>query len=205
MTEEFINNTEELINDTEDTKQQKTKICPCCKQMTLQVPVQLKDIQLQNYIACMLTGEPFKKQYNLFNGKLRITLIDISDFKLSKIQYITAIWRRQTDPKIKDILKNILDILIARSSIYKVEIQNQNNAKIAYDIQSIWKEAANATLKATCKQDYQKVATLLTDSNNISPVTFVIFQRLIQKHNILLDAIIQSGFDQNFFETSLLN
>ena len=55
-----------------------TMICPCCKKRTLPSNPEVSDELMEQYLACMLTGAPFKHVYKLFKGTTTAVLIQPS-------------------------------------------------------------------------------------------------------------------------------
>lgn len=182
------------------------KICPCCKERTLKLPVKMKDIELQNYIACMLTGEPFKKTYKLFNSLVQITLIDVTDAKLQKMQMLSTKVKNQSNDQKRQLLSNISQNLITKSPLYSIKIKKQDtDINKVFDIEQVWQNAAQEALKATSVEDLKSILSTLTDTKQVSSISFLILKRVIIEHNALMNAIAQSGFDSDFFTTSLLD
>lgn len=178
--------------------------CPCCKQKTFELPLKPKQDDLQLYMACLLSGQPFKKTYSLWDGRIKIEATEISQQKLIAMQKVATKLAFADHGQISDMLKIISDVLFNKAYITKIMLYKDGQQEKVYDIEPIWYKAIQEVLKAQTKEDLQKILKVLTSPQNVSAVSMSLLQKVVKTHNSITELLSLSGFDADFFGDLLL-
>ena len=184
----------------EEKKEPMLLKCPCCGKLTLEEPVKVKDTELDKYVACMLTGEPYSRSYELYKGLLTITATELSDPLKDKMNLLTSKFSMLQDGELKDIANTFITRLFTLIPITTIAVKEGDENKLV-DVRGIVEPLLNEALqhiedKEWLKKAYDKMCakeTVLGISKNI-------LDKVVAKHleNCLL--LQDSGFDTNFFE-----
>ena len=59
-------------------KEPELMLCPCCNKRTLVRPIEAKGELLDHYMACILSGEPFWREYPVYHGNLLVTVSQLT-------------------------------------------------------------------------------------------------------------------------------
>lgn len=179
-------------------EEDKKVVCPCCGQKTLRVPVDIPDSLKDIYIACMISGEPYKQCYKLFQGKLIISVqdlprVDVDTMTQLNIKALTLPEER------KDQLQKIIGRAYRLLPILNISIISEDAEKV-YKVRentlSILREVNNGL-------SVDQLCALYTAFSNVdlfSAVPEQILDSVVSKHILQSRAIMQSGFDQSFYQ-----
>ena len=179
--------------------------CPCCKENTFKLPLKPKDEDLQLYMACIISGQPFKKTYSLWDGRIRVEAVEMSQKKLIELQKVATKLAFADRGQFTDILKLISDILYNKAHVSKISIYKDGQVQKTYQIQPLWYKSIEETLKAQNTQQLQKVLKVLTDTQKVGAVSMSLIQKVVRTHNNIVQLLALSGFDSDFFGDLLLD
>lgn len=213
---------EEQTNTQEQTAQEKEAVdlknlvrCPCCGKFTLKRPLKPNQQFSDHWLACMTTGVQFNHTYPLYNGKLLITVTQLSAEVAINL----------------DVACTALDILMDRAGSYidSVDIlQIRNMARLYVSIKDItvhgpgehpqvFKPAdavdealglirpIKQLLPDDTKRDewlpvLAKACDILSDPANVSSVPVQLLISVTETHNRLNGIMLDLGLDENFWK-----
>jgi hypothetical protein len=205
-----------MANKKDDTKKQEEQfiMCPCCGKTKIKKPVEIKSILMEQYMACMMTGTPFAHTYEMYDGKIKITVTmltqDESD-NLIQTRALLDLCAIKVDAEMDDVVKNLKGMLELYSQIDTITVKNDKNVK-AFTPAATAKEICATLLKkrteiTTDKLEKEVLKDMLQDSYNtckntdlMSVVPPVILSTVRSTHDTLYSILVEAGFDPNFWK-----
>ena len=217
-------NTQEVTETKEAGEKNEQKIkCPCCGKTTLDKPLDIKSQVLDEYLASIMSGVSFSHTYQLYNGKLEVTVTvlekQLSRTLLSIKQLFTDLRRciEETDIKKESILNDITGAL----NLYIVikSINTYQNGQLARSFEPAQKMAAlcsdildlqdkiynfmNPDYKEEDKdsifESLQALYTKYCTEASLSSIPALMLEAVAKTHSDLYDILLNSGFDENFW------
>lgn len=185
-------------------------ICPCCHQPTLPYPVaHIPDELADQFMACMISGTPFTHVYPLYNGRVKITVTQMTAELRTVVERLTHEIDRLEDSGFAldnvslDTMKGVVRSLV---SVPSIEIQAGGAVK-TFQPQAVVKRALESfnaidpgdTGSDKLKDTVRGVFRSLTDPSEVSGVPPIQIMTTIEAHARLLDILMDSGFDANFW------
>ena len=173
--------------------------CPCCGAQTFQLPVKPDHQDTQLYLACMLTGQPFSKVYHLFKGKVMLKVSQLSKEQLKSLQALQYIVESCQDPQLKTQMEQLLPIIYSFKPLKYITVQTSDDQH-TYRIDQVIQEAMDTLLAGVDLEGAKKVYEKLTDSKLMSSIPAYALQKVINTHLKLVNILVESGFDENFYQ-----
>lgn len=185
-------------------------ICPCCHQPTLPYPVtHIPDELADQFMACLISGTPFIHTYPLYNGKVKITVTQMTAELRTIVEQLLHAIDRLVDSGFTvegvsfDTMKGVARSLI---SVQSIEISAGDMVK-TFQPQAVVRRALEAfnSLAPGDIDSAQAVDTVrgvfrsFTDPSEVSGVPPIQILTTIEAHARLLDVLMDSGFDANFW------
>lgn len=201
-------------NDTTTTTEVKYTICPCCGKATLPSPAKPNEQLMDHWLACIVTGTPFTHTYNVYDGKLAITVSQLTPDMakiVNNIETIINIAQKKPDANtITSELSSIISTAKTVITIMDIEMTTKNNhklyhpnevvtnvsdilTKIKYDL------SINDSIEPY-KETLLNCYKTITSKDLISGVPAQIIFSVLQTHNNLSTILMDSGFDSNFWK-----
>lgn len=185
--------------------------CPCCGQMTLHKPVKPGDDMMDHFMACMLTGTPYKYTYELYGGRIHVTVTQITNDIRKYVMDACSLLDRWADITLDSSsqIAEIKDLVRTYSCILDITVDN-GTARVFYPADAM-KKVCEAVISlhgdvAAGKLDAQavgaKVDELLNmakDPGSISSLPATMLMAAFQLHNQLFQIMMDAGFDENFW------
>lgn len=201
---------QEKTDKTEKAEVRTASICPCCGKPTLPYPVKsIPDNLADQFMACLITGTPFVHTYPLYNGRVKITVTQMTaDLRVVVEKFVHVVDRLidkgfSTEGVSLDNMRGI-----ARSLICVLGIEIQAGGQVRHFKPSDSVQKARVDLEAAPMDDIQsselaaivrRVYKNLTDPSEVSGVPPIQILATIEAHGRLLDILTDSGFDENFW------
>jgi len=200
----------------DEEKKQVEKIkCPCCGELTLTKPVEIKSIILDEYMASIITGVPFTHTWELYNGTVKMTVESLD--KTTSATLASAVgsideWIKKAEEgdfvdaakyipparTLRDTYRmycSIKDITILRDG----KIQKQfMPADTIRDSMKKLVDAASTTFSdfsKTIEEQYKKCV----EPAVLSTLSDVIIRTVVVTHADLYTLLLDNGFDTNFW------
>ena len=215
MAEEIENTAEQ----TQEDKNEKFVKCPCCGELTLQRPLDIKSAVLDEYMASIISGVPFQHTYTLHNS-LDVTATVLSKAEKTKIyntlQLLDTVSKTlgEKDPTNRTKIDE-LSVTI-QLYCYIAEIRTRKDkqmigsfspaAKISELCDKINALQAQIILYATSGEATDIVTELVslydTDCSDkiLSAVPDVMLRAIVRTHTDLYNILMSESFDSNFWK-----
>lgn len=186
--------------------------CPCCGKMTLHKPVKPGQDIMDHFMACMLTGTPYKQTYELYGGRMRVTVTQITnDIRRYVMDACAALdsWRdllvdRNTElEEMKDALRTyscIVDVTVDNGTV-RTFYPGEGMHELCTEITAL-REAVNGG-KVTpdeLRASVDKLNAKTKDPATISSLPPTMLMASFQLHNQLFQIMMDAGFDENFWD-----
>lgn len=194
-----------------DEEKSKMVKCPCCGQETLKHPVKCDSAIVDDYLASILTGVPFKHTFHLFDGKLRIT-VSASDREEAMKLYRFVFMTESSNISSNNSVRDLLGIVNAYCSIQEIYVQAKEDAKTYFPAQHIvkicgaladkWEDEDLTTdeNKTAFLDDLQKAYTSLSKPEILSSTPPMIITRVANDFRGIETILLEAGFDENFWQ-----
>lgn len=182
-------------------EKEKTLIkCPCCGKLTLEPPVKIKDEELDLYTACILTGEPYKKTYSLYNGLLEITVTGLTDEIKEKMNLLTSKFTFIENEEAKDManlfIVRLFTLLPIVTITKKAPDREPETTVVQSNVLPILDEAfSHLQDKGWLEKHYK----MLLDSAFTCGITKTVLDKVCAQHLRTVELLQDNGFDENFF------
>lgn len=221
MMEEAAKQANTVDAETKDKLEEIPKVlCPCCKNPTLSKPIEVKGELLDHYLSCVITGTPFSHAYPIYQGRLTITVTQLSNEEsilLDRACSKLAQCFRDLDAATKDSFKMDLDAIQGCLRTYVgislIEMTTPNGPKIiepARHIADICHTLADLALtfpippedpeKPIRIKAIEDTISRLSDTSCMSAIAATTLIELITAHNYLYTILMDAAFDANFWK-----
>lgn len=195
---------------TADKDQRTATICPCCHKPTLPYPMtHVPDALADQYMACLVSGTPFMHTYPLYNGKVKITVTQMTSELRSIVERLLHAFDRLADSGVAvdgisfDMLKGVVRSLISVPSIEitvgAVVKVFQPQAAVRKALEAFDKLAPGDVDSPAVADTVRGVYRSLTNPAEVSGVPPLQIMTTIEAHARLLDVLMDAGFDENFW------
>lgn len=204
---------------TEETKEQFIK-CPCCGELTLRKPLDIKSAVLDEYMASLISGVPFQHTYTLHNS------IDITASALTKsdkdkiyatLQLLDTMSKTigENDPASRSKVDELAADIQLYYYVSQIQARKQDKVIASFTPASQMSVVCDTVLSyqprilafAIGKDDPTNiVADLVTlyDTNctekTLSAIPDVMLRAIVRTHNDLYNILMNNGFDENFWK-----
>lgn len=202
--------------DEEKKEVQKIK-CPCCGELTLNQPVQVKSIILDEYMASIITGVPFTHTWELYNGTVKITVESLdkaTNAALSAAVKAVDDWSRKLEEgtltqldaaKYTMLAKPLRDTLRMYCSIKEIIILRDGKLQKQFMPADVIREAMKKLFEASFVSDEAMAAAIeeynkrCVDPAVLSTLSESIIRTVIVAQADLYTLLLDNGFDTNFW------
>ena len=177
-------------------------ICPCCQQNTLKVPASPDPELLDTYMACIMSGVPFWRTYDLYNGKISV---DVTVVPYNDAVFIDK-WKAEADhikEEHPELIPEVLNVTLMFSRYMHIKTISCGNMtyypkdSLVKHIEEYFKSSSEETDKP---EAIKRLVNNLTDPKEYSAISVDILDTLIRTHTSLYEVLMATGFDQNFWK-----
>lgn len=189
--------------------------CPCCKQQTLIKPVEVNGEILDQFLACMISGQPFAHTYQMFQGKVGITVAHLTREFATRMRIIsTKVDGLCTDLSYETRVKvtQIMDQMKLLCNIQSVQITGGQHsaeyqpAAVVSSCLDYLDEVLTNTLDAEPDTQtdqlldvFEKISKRINNPTEVSAVPQIALVNVVEAHAQVSSILIASGFDTNFW------
>jgi len=190
--------------------EEKKYICPCCGQETPSQPVKVDGKVVDDYLASIMTGEPFNHTFPLYDGKLKITIKAASREEGLKLYDFVLL----VEPFAADSsqLRDLIGIVNSYCMVSKIIVKHDKEESVympsKYVIEECYKlvetygkaDMRDDENKTKFLQDVQAAYTRLSSHDVLSSTPPAIMNRVINEFKKLETTLLEAGFDENFWQ-----
>ena len=170
--------------------------CPCCGKPTLELPMKIKDEELDRYTACLLSGEPYSKTYKLYRGKLGITVTALSDETREKMNLLMSKFTMLEEGETKDFANMFILRLFSFLPVVRIDKGEESISLQTTMLQFLEEALTHIGDKEWLDKSYKA----LLDAKITGGISKDIIDKVCVKHLQNLVLLRDSGFDLDFFE-----
>ena len=195
-----------------DTVEDGPIICPCCGKKTLHKPLKLDPEWMDQYMACMLTGEPYSREYTLYNGAISITVTSLSSELAERVSSalvdMEGFDELSGEPAAIDAARQLLQVY---SMIPEIRITTKGKTATFRPLEAVNavldsvhdirkrlddKELGDVDVKALMRD---KISLPMKDVKKLSGLPVSSLRSIILIHDQMLRVLTESAFDQSFW------
>lgn len=196
--------------NTTKAEKQEMAICPCCGKPTIKKPIKIDSKIVDDYMASIITGVPFSHTFEMFDGKLAITVGAVpreTSIILYRFGFLVEPFA-STDTQVADLLGmvnaycGIQKIVVESSKGNKIYMPGTHIIEACKRLVESWtgKDLTNAETKAAFIQDIQQSYLQLSANDVVSSTPPVVITRVINDFRALESIMLEAGFDENFWK-----
>ena len=191
--------------------------CPCCGELTLTKPVEIKSIILDEYMASIITGVPFTHTWELYNGTVKIT-VESLDKRGSTLLYaavqVLEKWlaeaEKEENAKVFEssipIVRELLGTIRLFYGVKTITILRDGKIQKQLMPSDTIRKAVDDIIEASRKKDDMELvktvaqaAKICCSPDTISTLSDVIVRTVVVAHADLYTLLLDAGFDTNFW------
>jgi hypothetical protein len=212
-------NAEPKSDDKEQPKKDEPELmlCPCCNKRTLVRPIEVKGELLDHYMACILSGEPFWREYPIYRGHMLVTVSQINsedqelmEAGISSLDSLSALLNKAAKVELNKLqyLQNLIKLY---GSIQTIKVKSKDGFKAFLPkshVLSVCEGLKDLALKLVTEEvtpedamlEVDKAHKVLTNQQLLSAAPHPLLMSVVESHNYLYNLLLASGFDTNFWE-----
>ena len=199
-----------------EEKKEPVKVkCPCCGELTLTQPLDVKSAVLDEYMAAIITGVPFSHTYGLYNGAVKVTVESLnhkdsmllSNTETTLKEYVKRMEAEGGD-QVKTSLgyiKELIKVLRLYFGVTSIEMYRDKALIKSYTPSELMRTTATDIGAASLAGDTQLSeaiakaikACLSQDATSTLPTAAI--QAIVVTHGDLYNLLMDAGFDENFW------
>ena len=209
--------TTETVNQEEQNE--KFVKCPCCGELTLRRPLDIKSSILDEYMASIISGVPFQHTYTLHNS-LDVTATVLVKAEKTKIfnalQLLITVSKTigEADPTNRTKIDELAATIELYCYIAEIKARKDNQIVASFQPASKISDVCDAIndmqplvlLYATSGEDKGVIADLVSLYDNdcseklLSAVPDVMLKAIVRTHTDLYNILMSESFDSNFWK-----
>lgn len=181
--------------------QVQAQTCPCCGMQTFKLPVKIEQDALQHYLCGVLAGLPYKKEYSLYKGKIKILASELSHGDKLLLYNIQKRILVENNTQLKDVLQDICFRCVRLIPVQRITLDlGTADTEKVFQVGSQVRGALSRVLQPIDIVQARAILDKLLDPQFVSSVSQELLDRVVQTHLSALNLITSSGFDQDFYQ-----
>ena len=210
------------MSETKPQEVEKIK-CPCCGEYTLHKPATIKSMVLDEYMASIMSGEPFSHTYRLYNDSVTVTATELNkqdSAALSTVSQNLAELIRNSegvDATASTLFKELFNTSHIYSHITSIVTAKDGNIVKNYTPAEAMKKMTaeiNGSVKLIQNyldpdyegEDKAAIVELCNTLHNnycsaeaLSSLPEPVVKTIVQTHDDIYTILLDTGFDSNFW------
>lgn len=175
--------------------------CPCCGMQTFKLPVKIDQGALEHYLCGVLAGLPYKKEYSLYKGKIKILASQLSHGDKLLLYNAQKRILVENDTALKDVLQDICFRCARLIPVQRITLDlGTADTEKVFQIGSYVRSSLSRILQPIDISQARSILDTLLDPRHVSSVSQDILDKVVQTHLSSLNLITSSGFDQDFYQ-----
>lgn len=182
-------------------EEKKLEICPCCGKPTLEPDkVQLSNQVIDQYLACVITGEAFARDYYLYRDKMKIRITSLSDQILDKMNLLTSKFNFIQDDALKDAYQLFISRLFTFLPVVSISIKKDGEEQTK-DIQAVVKPLLQDAMQHFKDVEWlTKTYKMLLDPALVFSIPKNVLNDVVAGHLKIQKFLEAQNTPQNFFQ-----
>lgn len=200
-----------------EEKKEPVKVkCPCCGELTLTQPLDVKSAVLDEYMAAIITGVPFSHTYGLYNGAVKVTVESLDRANSTLLFTVTKRledYAKANEGKVPagmesafTYIKELAGVLRLYFGVTSIEMYRDKKLTKSYAPSSIMRKHAESIAAAFLTGDDKTITEAIVaavevclSENTISTVPDGAIRAIVVTHADLYNLLMDAGFDENFW------
>lgn len=199
-----------MAEETTETKEIKTPEmikCPCCGELTLRKPLDIKSIILDEYMASIITGVPFAHTYTVYDSidiTVEIPAKKDAQFMLAAVQKLHHLAYTNNDPKDEDIAPKLRDaagLIQTYGTVLSIVTRKDKQVVKSYTPSEAVRDFC-AAIK-DMNNDKQLILEAYEELNTpevLSAVPDMMLRAITDTHDHVYKILLDTGFNETFWK-----
>ena len=174
--------------------------CPCCGKYTLAKPIKVGNALLDQWMACMVTGEPFSREYALYGGKVLVTAVTRDTARASRLETALSAIDAAGDECMPASGRSALANALRLFSVVRT-IEFSASPRRVFQPGAAADKAVDLILDGDgpLAERLRTASDLLGDSANVSSLPPNMLVAVGQAHATVTDILVDAGIDEDFW------
>ena len=200
----------------DETKEPQKIKCPCCGELTLTQPLDVKGVTLDEFMASIIAGTPYTHTYKMYSGSVEVTVESLSK-QLSNMLFLAKQLLHNYINKLEadenpvnragaSPIKELAGTMQLFFGVKLISIYKDKTLVKQYMPADVMQEAAAMIIKASTEgQDAFEDTVAKYIERCISPDTLSslpdgAIKTIVVTHADIYAMMLGAGFDENFWE-----
>ena len=200
-----------------DEKKEPEKIkCPCCGELTLTQPLDVKGVTLDEFLSSIITGEPYTHTYKMYSGSVEVTVEALPKQTSNVLALCTKVLRSyitkleaSDDEHARAAAVPVNELLGTMRRYFGVKMISMYKDKKLFKqylpadaMREAAAEISNAYLKGQDAFDdaVAKAIERCLAPETISALPVDAVENIVLTHADIYIILMNAGFDENFWE-----
>lgn len=197
----------EETTETKEIKEPEMIKCPCCGELTLRKPLDIKSIILDEYMASIITGVPFAHTYTVYDSidiTVEIPAKKDAQFMLAAVQKLNHLAYTNNDPKDEDIAPKLRDaagLIQTYGTVLSIVTRKDKQVVKSYTPSEAVRDFC-AAIK-DMNNDKQLVLEAYEELNTpevLSAVPDMMLRAITDTHDHVYKILLDTGFNETFWK-----
>ena len=197
----------EETTENKEIKEPEMIKCPCCGELTLRKPLDIKSIILDEYMASIITGVPFAHTYIVYDSidiTVEIPAKKDAQFMLAAVQKLNHLASTYNDPKDEDIAPKLRDaagLIQTYGTVLSVVTRKDKQVVKSYTPSEAVRDFC-AAIK-DMNNDKQLILEAYEELNTpevLSAVPDMMLRAITDTHDHVYKILLDTGFNETFWK-----
>jgi len=195
---------EEIKNDTQTQDNNEYMRCPCCGEMTLHKPLEVKSIVLDEYMSSIITGVPFSHTYTLHDSIDVTVEVPLKKDALMLQRALKQLEKLRTAAKSQeesDKLRAAWSMIQVYGNIVSIVTRKDNATVNTYFPSECIKQFVSAIKDMDGNIDLIIEAYESCDTTeNMSTIPEIMLNAIVKTHGDVYRVLMDTGFNETFWK-----
>jgi hypothetical protein len=196
--------------DTEqpkETKEEQVIKCPCCGKMTLQKPLEIKSLVLDEYMASIITGVPFAHTYTVHDS-IDIT-VEMPSKKDAQFMYtatkrlaqLASTLGKPEEAELNEKLRSAIGMIQTYGTITSIVTRKGDKMVKSYTPSEAVREFCSAI--KDLGPDKKLIEDAYEEKNTpeiLSAVPDLMLRAIVDTHDKVYKILLDTGFNETFWK-----
>ena len=199
----------EETTETKEIKEPEMIKCPCCGELTLRKPLDIKSIILDEYMASIITGVPFSHTYTVYDSidiTVEIPAKKDAQFMLAAVQKLNRLASAaysdlKEEEEIAPKLRNAAGLIQTYGTVLSIVTRKDKQVVKSYTPSEAVREFC-AAIK-DMNNDKQLIMEAYEELNTpevLSAVPDMMLRAITDTHDHVYKILLDTGFNETFWK-----
>ena len=200
----------------EETKEPKKMKCPCCGELTITQPLDVKGVTLDEFMSSIIAGVPYTHTYKMFSGTVEITVEVVSkqlaNMRTAAIKLLEGyVAKMEASGEAQAAaaaapIRELISVMHLYFGVKTITMYKNDRVVKQYTPADLMQEAAAMITKTSMEsQDafesaVAKYLEKCVSTDTISALPTEAIRTVVVTHADIYTLLLTAGFDENFWE-----